>query len=47
MSELTIDVLKKIVDKVPGDYTVEFEDEKISDNFEINVSSQKIIFKKY
>ena len=47
MSELTIDVLKRIVDKIPGDYAVEFEDEKISDNFEINVSSRKVIFKKY
>ena len=51
MTELTIEVLKKIVDKLPEDYTVEFDDGgnsvRLADKVEIDVSLEKLILKKY
>lgn len=51
MSELTIEILKEIVDKLPDDFTVGFNDRKvdhmISDKFEVDVSSRKLVLKKY
>ena len=51
MSELTIDVLKKIIEHIPSNYTVEFGNDndtvKISDKVEIDVGSEKLILKKY
>lgn len=51
MSELTIEVLKKIIEHIPPNYTVEFSNGndtvKISDKVEIDVGSEKLILKKY
>ena len=51
MSELDIDVLKRIISKVPDDFMVEFDNGKdtykLSDEIQINVSEKKIIFTKY
>ena len=51
MSELTIEVLKKIIEHMPENYTVEFSNGddtvKISDKLEIDVGSEKIILKKF
>ena len=50
MSELTIEVLKKIIEHMPENYTVEFSNGddtvKISDKLEIDVGLEKIILKK-
>lgn len=51
MSQLTIEILKEIVDKLPGDFIVGFNDKDvdhiISDKFEVDVSSKKLVLKKY
>ena len=52
MSELTIEVLKEIVEKIPEDYIVEFEDINgstciVSDNINIKVSEKKLTLRKY
>ena len=52
MSELNIEVLKEIVEKIPNDFVVEFEDINgstclVSDNISIKVSEKKLILKKY
>ena len=52
MSELTIEVLKEIVEKLPADFLVEFEDINgstytISDNISVKVSEKKLVLKKY
>ena len=51
MSELTIEVLKKIIEHIPSRYTVEFNNGndtvKISDKVEIDVGLEKLILKKY
>lgn len=51
MTALSIEVLKKIVDNVPEDYTVEFNNGKTvycaDDKVEIDVSLKKLILKKY
>ena len=51
MTALSIEVLKKIVEKIPEDYTVEFDDGKnnfsLDDKVEIDVSLKKLILKKY
>ena len=51
MSELTIEVLKKIIEHMPENYTVEFSNGddtvKISDKLEIDVGLEKIILKKF
>ena len=51
MTAITIEVLKKIIEHIPNDYTVEFDKGKdivkIDDKVEIDVSLQKLILKKY
>lgn len=51
MTALTIDVLRKIIEHIPDDFTVEFSDGKnnstIDDKVEIDVSLQKLILKRY
>ena len=49
MTTLTIDVLKKIIENMPEDYTVEYDKEvtiaPISDKVEIDISNKRLIFK--
>jgi len=47
MSELTIEVLKQVVEKLPDDFVVGFDDLILSDKFEVDVSSKKLVLKKY
>ncbi len=51
MTAITIEVLKKIIEHIPDEYTVEFDKckdiVKIDDKVEIDVSLQKLILKKY
>ena len=52
MSELNIEILKQIVEKLPNDFIVEFEDINgstciISDNINVKVSEKKLTLKKY
>lgn len=51
MTAITIEVLKKIIEHIPDNYTVEIEDKKntytIDDRVEIDVSLEKLILKKY
>ena len=51
MSELTIEVLKKIIEHIPNEYTIEVDNGKdtfkIDDKVEIDVSLEKLILKKY
>ena len=51
MAALSIEVLKKIVDRLPEDYTVEYDNGKstspLADKVEVDVSLKKLIFKKY
>ena len=51
MDVLDIATLKKIIEKVPEDYEIEFNDRdcnhKISDKFEVDVSGKKLILKIY
>ena len=51
MTSLSIEVLKKIVENIPDDYTLEFDNGKttynVDDKVEIDVSLKKLILKKY
>lgn len=52
MSELTIEVLKEIVEKIPDDFIVEFKDNEgstftLSDDINVKVSEKKLVLKKY
>ena len=51
MTELTIEVLKKIIEHIPDDYEVEFDNGKnkysIDNKVEIDVGLEKLILKKY
>ena len=51
MTALSIEVLKKIVENIPEDYTLEFDNGKtvygVDDKVEIDVSLKKLILKKY
>ena len=51
MTALTIEVLKKIVEHVPDNYVVEFDNGKskssIDDKIEIDVGLEKLILKRY
>ena len=51
MTAITIEVLKKIIEHIPDDYEVQFNDGKnkysIDDKIEIDVSLEKLILKKY
>ncbi|MBQ2652664.1 MAG: hypothetical protein IJF83_03845 [Methanobrevibacter sp.] len=50
MAILSVEVLKKIIENVPEDYTVEYENQKttapLADKVEIDVSGKRIILKK-
>lgn len=49
MAILTIEVLKKLIENIPDDYTVEYDKETtiapITDKVEIDVSGKRLIFK--
>lgn len=51
MAIINIEVLKKIIENVPDDFEVEFDDGTntvpISDKIEVDVSGKKLIFRKY
>ena len=51
MNELTIDVLKQIIDRIPEDYIVDVNTgkntHKLSDQIQIDISGKKLIFNKY
>lgn len=51
MSELNIEVLKKIIENIPDNYKVEFDNGKNTYGFdskvEIDVEHEKVTFKKY
>ena len=52
MSELNIEILKQIVEKLPDDFIVEFEDISgstciVSDNINVKVSEKKLTLRKY
>ena len=51
MAILDIETLKKIIEKVPEDYELEFNDRsgthKISDKIEVDVGEKKLILKIY
>ena len=52
ISELSIEVLKEIVEKLPDDFIVEFEDRDgsnfiLSDNIGVKVSEKKLILRRY
>ena len=52
MSELTIEVLKEIVEKLPNDFIVEFKDRNgstftVSDDINVKISEKKLILRIY
>ena len=51
MSELTIDVLKQIIEIIPEDYSIEVNTgkntHKLSVQIQIDISGKKLIFSKY
>ena len=51
MSELTIDVLKQIIERIPEDYIIEVNTGKnthqLSDQIQIDISGKRITFSKY
>ena len=51
MNELTIDVLKQIIERIPEDFIVEIDTgkntHKLSDQIQIDISGKKLIFNKY
>ena len=51
MNKLDILVLKKIIEKIPEDFTIEIDTgkttHKLSDQIQIDISGKKLIFNKY
>ena len=52
MSELSIEVLKEIVEKLPNDFIVEFKDRNgstftVSDDINVKISEKKLVLKPY
>lgn len=52
MSELTIEVLKEIVEKLPNDFIVEFKDRNgstftVSDDINVKISEKKLVCSQY
>ena len=51
MTPITIDVLKRIIEHVPDDFKVEYDDgeaiSSIADKVEIDVGLKKVILKKF
>ena len=52
MSELSIEILKEIVEKLPNDFIVEFKDRNdstvtVSDDINVKISEKKLVLKAY
>lgn len=52
MSELSIEVLKEIVEKLPDDFIVEFKDRNgstvtVSDDINVKISEKKLVLRTY
>ena len=52
MSELSIEVLKEIVEKLPADFIVEFKDRNgstvtVSDDINVKISEKKLVLGTY
>ncbi|WP_156064650.1 hypothetical protein [Methanobrevibacter sp. YE315] len=52
MSELNIEVLKEIVEKLPNDFIVEFKDRNgstvtVSDDINVKISEKKLVLRTY
>ena len=52
MSELIIEVLKEIVEKLPNDFIVEFKDRNgstvtVSDDINVKISEKKLVLRTY
>ena len=52
MSNLTIEVLKEIVEKLPNDFIVEFKDRNgstvtVSDDINVKISEKKLVLRTY
>ena len=52
MSELTIEVLKEIVEKLPNDFIVESKDRNgstftVSDDINVKISEKKLVLRTY
>ena len=52
MSELSIEVLKEIVEKLPDDFIVEFKDRNgstftVSDDINVKISEKKLVLRNY
>lgn len=52
MSELSIGVLKEIVEKLPNDFIVEFKDRNgstvtVSDDINVKISEKKLVLRTY
>lgn len=49
MAILTIEILKKLIDNMPNDFTVEYDNKTtispIDDKVEIDISGKRLIFK--
>ena len=49
MTALTVEVLKKIIENIPSDFTVEYNDDTtvapITDHLILDISGKRIIFK--
>lgn len=49
MTALTIDVLKKLIENIPDDFTVEYDNKTtvspINDKVEIDIGGKRLIFK--
>ena len=39
------ETLRKVLDKIPDDYDVRYQDKNIDNNFEIDLDNKKIILK--
>ena len=52
MSELSIEILKQIVEKLPDDFIVEFKDRNgstvtVSDDINVKISEKKLVLRTY
>ena len=52
MSELSIEVLKEIVEKLPNDFIVEFKDRNgstftVSDDINVKISEKRLVLRTY
>ena len=42
---MNVETLKAVLEKLPDDYEVKYQDKRISDTFEIDVENKEIILK--